>query len=136
MRTGLEKRIGFDSVRRAYWKTHPKFCRRCLCEAPIHLHHIIPVVECETADNSDENLMPLCASCHKEYHAHWDREDKDPHETINEFINTPPSLFYTMLLKDYSGTEIGKINEQFKVVKNVLTEMKEQAFYEDMGEKK
>jgi 5-methylcytosine-specific restriction endonuclease McrA len=40
-----------------------KTCERCETDKKLTVHHIIPYLE--TKDNTDENLMVLCMSCHR-----------------------------------------------------------------------
>lgn len=51
--------------REAYFESHPKRCNSCGTASKIHLHH-------STYENlfseKDEDLMPLCGSCHAGLH--------------------------------------------------------------------
>lgn len=70
-RAGYNKRYGsrWKKVRKLYAESHP-FCEKCLergVPVPVEeVHHIVPTAR--GGDDSFENLMSLCRSCHNKIH--------------------------------------------------------------------
>lgn len=70
---GGKKKYGaeFRQAKEKYFSDKKQFCAVCGTLKNIHIHHILPYRY--TEDNSRENLIPLCASCHRRIEAiTWD----------------------------------------------------------------
>lgn len=64
---------------------------KCIGDGDCHIHHIKPVVD--GGSDEIENLIPLCAVCHKELHALEGIK-------LSVFLNTVP-LYWLMFPKRY-----------------------------------
>lgn len=67
-------------VKKEYYKTHKKICKKCGRKDYIHLHHILELARGGT--NDFDNLIPLCMECHYEWHGIEDFIDFDTWLTI------------------------------------------------------
>lgn len=99
-----EKRVEFEKLRKRWMKEHGWkgfVCARCgRFGKSTHLHHIQEVVY--GGDNTPDNLIPLCGSCHRE----WDNYPED--YPFEQFLVTMPGkiLCLTQELCDIEGAEL------------------------------
>lgn len=69
-RVNYHEYIASDAWRKrraAYFKNRRKRCRACHARKQIHLHHATYE---RLGAELDQDLVPLCAGCHKRVHAH------------------------------------------------------------------
>lgn len=83
-------------VKPEFRKTHTPQCAKCMRFEPwgnaeMVIHHKISLIDGGT--NDDDNLIALCASCHEEWHSHFDNGEED----FADWLRKPPLRYYAAI---------------------------------------
>lgn len=72
----------WERFEREYWEKHPdkKYCHACGERCRVELHHIIPRHIDPSKIFDEDNLIPLCRSCHFRigHLCNWDLYNRSP----------------------------------------------------------
>lgn len=74
---------GWANRRKDYYATHEYKCQACGSEQKIHLHHKTYV---RIGRELDEDLVPLCESCHSEVHKIYAKGTRKLSEVTDQFV--------------------------------------------------
>lgn len=74
---------GWEKRRSDYFSKHARRCMACGAEKKIHLHHKTYV---RMGHELDEDLVPLCESCHSKVHTIYNRGGRKLSQVTDQFV--------------------------------------------------